>query len=154
MYFYGDVEPSKRLGFRDASRWPRLGLREGEARVQCGPGEVKAYLPDWPYQKCVPAEEMLEPRPGEVPIAPPPPAPTPGPAPLPAAPPALPALPAPPGKARFLRVDPDGTIVDPDTGQPIAEQSFFMTETARPIIGAVVGLGIVALALWAIGVFK
>lgn len=166
MYFYGDVEPPKRLAFAGGSR---LGLQEGEPRLDCPPGQVKAYLPEWPYQKCVPAEEALEPRPGEVPVttapAPaespgaPPPAP-----PAPAAPPPVapapeapaPEAPPPPGKARLLDIDPEtGTILDPDTRQPLeSESAFFLGEGARPIVGAVVGLGVITLALWALGAFK
>lgn len=163
MYFYGDIEPSKRLALTSSTGLGRqqrqLGLQEGEARLTCPPGQVKAYLPEWPYQKCVPAEEMLEPKPGAVAIAPPrEPAPPPAP-PVPAAPPALappPEAELPPGTARLLDIDPvTGDIIDPSTGAPLeSESAMVLSETAQPIVGTVLGLGAVALVLWAIGAFR
>lgn len=119
-----------------------LGAEEGQTpNVTCPPGSVKVFLPDFPWQKCVPESEILpqgEPAPA-MEIAP-------------AAPPSR------PGKARFLRVDAEtGNILDPDTGNVVKpvynlnDSSLFTTET---VILAGVGVGILALVLVMTKAFK
>jgi hypothetical protein len=134
---------------------PVLGLEEGQVDVTCGPGTTKVYLQEFPWEKCVPDSElettsqetrrlpMPEPIPGEP------------------EPPALPAQEvqpyAPPGKARFLEVDPStGAVLDPDTGLPLQAETVLMlkpVETAATAIGvlAVVGLTILGLGIFSSG---
>jgi len=121
---------------------PILGLEEGEARITCPPGTVKSYLPEWPWSECIPAREALEPGP-PIPV-------------LPASPPAVPPpSPVAPGKARFLKVDPaSGTLLDPDTGALIEMPGAFTVETVDTVASVGAGLGILALILVAVGVFK
>lgn len=131
---------------------PQLGLEEGQVRLDCPPGQVKVYLQEFPWEKCVPESELTEPAPFEVPeeVAPPEEVP---------APPALPApIPEeeyrPPGKARFLDVDErTGEILDPDTGAPLPIVKAF---AITPVEGVVAGVGVLtvtALLLTAFGIF-
>jgi hypothetical protein len=125
---------------------PRLGIEEGEARIECPPGTVKSYLPEWPWSECIPESEAMEPGPvEEAPAveAPPPQA-------LPP-----PQVYAPPGKARFLKVDPtSGDFLDPDTGAIIESSSAFALEPVETAAAVGAGLGVVAIILIALGVFK
>ncbi len=124
------------------ARSPMLGLEEGQARLECPPGTVKSYLPEWPWEECVPESETLIPGP------PSPPIPEPSKAPEPALPVAL-------KKARFLKVDPaSGNLLDPETGMMIETPSAFPLTTTETVASVGVGLGIVALLLAAAGVFK
>jgi len=126
---------------------PRLGLEEGEARLECPPGTVKSYLPAWPWSECISESEAI--HPGAVEKAPasvPPPVP-----PVPQAPP----VPVPPGKARFLKIDPSsGNLLDPDTGAIIESPSAFPLEPVETAVAVGAGLGVVALLLIALGIFK
>ena len=131
---------------------PRLGLEEGEARLECPTGTVKSYLPAWPWSECIPESEAIQPGPvteeappisEEIPEGIPPP--------IQAPPPVY----MPPGKARFLKVDPvSGELLDPDTGAVIESPSAFPLEPVETaaVVGA--GIGVVALLLIALGVFK
>lgn len=118
---------------------PRLGLEEGEARITCPPGTVKSYLPEWPWSACISESEARKPGPAEeVPAQVPPP---------PQA--------APPGKARFLKVDPvSGDLLDPDTGTIIEVPGAFSLEPVETVATVGVGLGVVAIILLALGVFE
>lgn len=163
------------VGHRGAT----LGLNEGAVRLECPPGSVKAYLPEWPWEECVPETEMLEPLPASVvreEKTPSLPAPTLAPetplVPKPAPPPETELIPSripeqtfipepeppprrPPGKARFLRMDPQtGDILDPDSGELIESASVFAFTPTTTVVTAVVGIGVVALILAALGVFK
>lgn len=128
----------------------RLGLEEGQVRLTCPPGTVKVYLQEFPWEKCVPAEQTTQPPPvpvtEEVPEfeAPPPVAPAPSPAPY-----------KPPGKARFLDLDPaTGQVIDPDTGEPIPVETAFALTPIETTAVAVAAVGIVAAVLFACGVFR
>ncbi len=154
---------------------PQLGLEEGQARLDCGPGTVKVYLQEFPWEKCVPESEVLEPAPPEfveeappveeVPALPAPvlepepepalPALLPEPTPEPEPPPPAPVVEyKPPGKARFLDVDEStGEIVDPDTGKPLPIATAF---SVTPVEGVAAGVGVLAVTavvLTALGVF-
>ena len=128
---------------------PQLGLEEGQARLDCPPGTVKVYLQEFPWERCVPESELTEPAPVEIPeVAPP--EEVPGlPAPLPPEPEYQP-----PGKARFLDVDPvSGEILDPDTGTAL-EIHTVLALTPVETAGAVVGvLTLTGLVLAGLGVF-
>lgn len=165
MYFYGAGNGSA-----------RLGLEEGEPRLACPPGQVKVHLSAWPWQKCVPEEEMVDPPSGQFA---PPPVEAPGaatPSPVPSAGPGMPPIPiprqvhsvAPPpaapaqktlepaGRARFLQLDTDtGELRDPATGES-RELRHVMVLSEGAGIGIGVGVGIAALAvvLIAVGVIK
>lgn len=66
-----------------------------------------------------------------------------------------PPTPSAPGKARFLRVDPvSGELLDPDTGAIIESPSAFPLEPVETVAAVGAGLGIVAILLIALGVFK
>lgn len=149
MDFYG-------VGMRGAT----LALNEGAVRLDCPPGTVKVYLPDFPWEECVPEAEMLEPSPAELPpelpAALPAPIPEPLPEPFPSPlPQPLPATPPSSGQARFLRMDAAGNVLDPDTGEIIQDRpavlAFSTAETAVTAIGA---LGAVAIILIALGIIK
>jgi len=127
---------------------PRLGLEEGEARLECPPGTVKSYIPAWPWSECIPESEAIEP--GSVEEEAPPASEE---APPVQAPP--PPTPSAPGKARFLKVDPvNGDLLDPDTGAIIESPSAFPLEPVETVATVGVGLGVVAILLIAFGVFK
>jgi hypothetical protein len=122
---------------------PRLGLEEGQVRLDCPPGSIKVYLQEFPWEKCVPESEVAEPVPFEVIEAPPPPVEAPPP----------PAY-RPPGKARFLEIDPSGQLLDPDTRAPLpVERALVLTPAVGTTIAAVAAVGIVAALLVACGVF-
>lgn len=187
MYFYASSYEAPRFGLGSSRRLgasPRLGLEEGEQNVVCPPGQTKVYLPAWPWQKCVPENEVLDPEPGQFPppplvapsagppglvpsaaepgVLPPPPPPLPGPPPPSAIapappPPPLPAEKAPPGTVRLLQLDKEtGEIFDPKTGQPVGEQVGFLGTGSKTgtLVAVGVGLGLIGLALWAVGAFK
>ncbi len=126
---------------------PALGLEEGQVRLTCGPGQVKVYLQEFPWEKCVPEGELettapvpVEPAPPDVVVEPEiPPEPEPA---------------RPPGKARFLDVDPStGDILDPDTGAPIQVETVLKLTPVDAGITAGVGLLAIGLTLAAFGVF-
>ena len=145
---------------------PRLGLEEGQQRVDCPPGTVKVYLQEFPWEKCVPESEITEPAAFELPEV------VEAPEPIVEEVPALP-IPAeperalipepepepepeyrPPGKARFVDIDEStGKIVDPDTGEPLPVGTAFVV---TPVEGVATGVGVLAvtaLLLAALGVF-
>jgi hypothetical protein len=127
---------------------PALGLEEGQVRLTCSPGMSKVYLQEFPWEKCVPDAELETTAPYEV--EPPPTELIPVEEPLPPEP----APPAPPGKARFLDVDPtSGALLDPDTGQEIRPTTVLKLSTAEAGITAGVGLLAIGLTLAAFGVF-
>jgi hypothetical protein len=132
-------------GFMDwyAMGSPRLGLEEGQARLDCPPGSVKVYLQEFPWEKCVPEDEVAAPVPAEV-VEPP----------LPVEAPPPPAY-RPPGKARFLEVDPTtGQLLDPETRAPLpVERALVLTPAVGTTIAAVAAVGIVAALLVVCGVF-
>ncbi len=143
---------------------PRLGLEEGQARLDCPPGTVKVYIQEFPWEKCVPEAEILEPAPPEL-IEEPPieevPA-LPAPAPVPeVGPPALPEPEPepepeykPPGKARFLDIDrATGEIVDPDTGAPLPIATAFAITSTEGVATGIGVLAVTAVVLTALGVF-
>lgn len=131
---------------------PTLGIEEGEARITCPPGTVKSYLPEWPWSECIPEAEALEPGP---PVEVETPVPLPAPPPVQPLPPPPPPTPSIPGKARFLKVDPtSGAILDPDTGAMIEAPGAFSAETVDTVASVSAGLGILAIILVAVGVFK
>ena len=145
---------------------PRLGLEEGQARLDCGPGTVKVYLQEFPWEKCVPESEITEPAPPEFVEEAPPVEEVPA-LPVPEPEPALPARPAPepvppppeveykpPGKARFLDVDQTtGEIVDPDTGKPLPIATAFSVTSVEGVTAGVGVLAVTAVILTALGVF-
>lgn len=139
----------------------RLGLEEGQARLDCPPGTVKVYLQEFPWERCVPESELTEPVAPTFPEAPVPteevpalPAPEPLPEPLPEPPPEPQPEYRPPGKARFLDIDAEtGEILDPDTGEHLPiDKALIVT----PVEGVATGIGVLAvtaLVLTALGVF-
>ncbi len=147
MDFYG-------VGMRGAT----LALNEGAVRLDCPPGTVKAYLPEFPWEECVLEAEMLEPPPlpSELPAALPAPLPEPLPEPFPSPlPQPLPTTPPSSGQARFLRMDAAGNVLDPDTGEILQERTAILAlSTAETAVTAIGALGVVALFLIVIGVIK
>ncbi len=159
---------------------PRLGLEEGQARLDCPPGTVKVYIQEFPWEKCVPESEILEPAPPEFIEEPVPPEfieeppveevpALPAPAPVPeVGPPALPEPEPepkpepppepeyrPPGKARFLDVDKaTGEIVDPDTGAPLPITTAFSITSGEGVATGIGVLAVTAVVLTALGVFR
>jgi len=124
---------------------PRLGLEEGQVDLNCGPGTTKVYLQEFPWEKCVPDDELE--TPAVVPEAPPEPEGEPAPEPEPE------VL---PGKARFLAIDPEsGEVVDPDPGAPIKPQAVFFATPTVTAVGTVVGvLAVTGLALLGLGILR
>ena len=156
---------------------PRLGLEEGQARLNCPPGTVKVYIQEFPWEKCVPESEILEPAPPElieeppveevpalpvpvpIPEAGPPSLPEPEPEPVPEPVPEPQPKPEPeyrpPGKARFLDIDrATGEIVDPDTGAPLPIVTAFSVTSGEGIATGVGVLAVAAVVLTALGVFR
>jgi hypothetical protein len=123
---------------------PGLGLEEGQVNLTCGPGTTKVYLQEFPWEKCVPDSELEVPAPQEVPE---------GEEPIEAAPQPEPAY-QPPGKARFLEIDPaSGQVVDPDTGATIRPQSVFLLAPAETVGAAIGVLAVTGILLLGLGVF-
>jgi hypothetical protein len=142
MYFYGTVDPP--------AKPKRLGAEEGQMRRTCPPGTEKVYLPEFPWEDCVPEEETKQPTPG-----PPPPARAPEAPPEPPYKPAEPRAPGyrPPGKARFLKVDEaTGDIVDPQTLAPVFTNDGIGVAGTVAMVG--LSVGVVGLILYALGVFR
>jgi hypothetical protein len=121
---------------------PRLGLEEGQARLDCPPGSVKVYLQEFPWEKCVPEGEVAQPIPSEVIEAP-----------FPVEAPPAPVY-RPPGKARFLEVNSEtGQLLDPETRAPLPVERALVLTPVGTTVAAVAAVGIVAALLVVCGVF-